>query len=531
MHQTSNSRRPPVARTAASLIASPALRAPAHRLPMSTPLLAPLLLAAGMALHVPAAQADTASISTPSITSTMWPDDPARAGGLPFTTFTSTGGPNNYITGLFSVGGGSYSLGVTYNSPGAGNIIYVLNSPFTPSSTAANITTQFSKFIVGKYSTATGNTLAGVNLASGQYYYLVVIGAGPVILLTLSGTGCVSFSSACVVNAINVASLSSNALAGAAWNDQLGSFDRISSRLEALRFAQGSTDTAPVAYAMDSMTGMAAGDVAPRQGLWTRAIGGDQSQSSNQAGAGYKGRAWGLAAGYDRALNEALTVGVALAYSTTNYGFQDQWSDQSARVKNTQFAAYASHDFRIAYADAMLGYSQQRYSVSRGYGANTGSFGGELWSARLGAGVPLALTPRTTLVPQARLDYGRMQQDAYSESGAAALTVAPRHAERLRSSLGAQLNYNMQIGKLKVQPYARAFWNHEFKNNGLVSSANLNGTDLTISGQALPRETYTAGLGATMLVNASFSALLGYDYDFGGGYKANTVKATARWVF
>lgn len=442
--------------------------------------------------------------------------------GPTFTTFTSYGGAGSaFSTGSFYVGSsGSYTF--TLTNLGAGQGFYILTGAFSPSATKP--ATPLSSFLYGVQDAT--RVSASVDLVAGrQYSFLLVFVGNPAFGFTVTGPGGVNLGGA--------AALNGNALALGQWNTLAGGFDRLGARLDALRFAEAGAAPPPAQASGDALTGMAASGAAPVHGAWMQAVGSELSQDTNAAGGAYSGHARGVAGGYDYALTPATTVGAAFGYTTTRYGFRDQFEGQSARVDDYQLALYASHDYGAAYTEAMLGYARQNYGVARNFGGTNGNFSGDTLAARLGGGVPLRVTGSTTLVPQARLTYGYLRQNAYTESGLAPLAVQANHAERLRATLGAQLNYVANVGALRMQPFARAFWNHEFKREGLVTGASFAtpGSDFTATGAALPRHTYSAGIGAGFLISARLSAVASYDHEAGGGYKSDTARLAARWVF
>lgn len=314
--------------------------------------------------------------------------------------------------------------------------------------------------------------------------------------------------------------------------------NQVAGRLGGLRLAEGSFSSPAFAAGGAIGTGLAAGDQKAKSGFWSKVYGVESRQEQKDGFAGYRGTGWGVAFGADREFSAGQVGGVALTYSDTSLGYRDQLSGNSSGVKSTQLSFYGTQDMGAYYVDGMVAYGQQRYNGHRDTGI-TGvahsSYGGDQWGLRIGAGYPLALSATTLITPQARLDWTSVKQRAYTESsgGAFALSVAGIAAERLRSSLGVQFDHDTHWGEVKAQPFGRVFWNHDFKSNGIDTTANFvgGGSTFVTPGQTLNRDTYSVGAGVNFFTRDNFSASIAYDVTLGSGYQAQSAQATARWVF
>lgn len=307
-------------------------------------------------------------------------------------------------------------------------------------------------------------------------------------------------------------------------NNLLMSFDRLSARMDAMR------------YAPSSGGGSGDGDLA--NGLWFKPFGGGLRQDSAAGFSGYDGSNWGLSGGYDYTFNTATTAGLAFAYTNTNIGYNDQQSGDSNKIDSYEISAYGTHNLGVAYLEAMASWSRQTYATQRNTflnGIANGSFDGDLWGARIGAGLPLAVYTATTLTPIVRLDWNHISQNAYTETDAGALNldVAAASTNRLRSSLGAQLNHDTKLLGFAVQPFLRAFWHYDFMNSGVSASSSFagGGAAFITPGQELDRYTGTVGAGMNVFTHNNFTGSVAYDYNVGSAYQSHTAQAQIRWNF
>ena len=301
-------------------------------------------------------------------------------------------------------------------------------------------------------------------------------------------------------------------------------FDRISDRLDGLRAAGG--DQGPSSTAQGA------------SGFWIMGNGVDASQGTKDGFAGYKNSGWGTAIGLDRRLQPGRYVGGALSYSSSSLDYRDQSAGDTAKIRNTQISVYATQAAGPAYIDAIAAFGMQNYDTTRNTGVTgiaAGSYDGETLGLRLGAGLPKALSPKVSVTPQVHLDWDRIKQGGYTESGGGplALAVATRSAKRFRGSVGAQLDFFSDKGDIKVRPFLRGFFHHNFSNDGLDASASFvsGGTRFTTPGQELDDNPYTLGAGVNIYSKKSFAAAVTYDGTFSGSYHSHVYEAKLRWMF
>ncbi len=320
-------------------------------------------------------------------------------------------------------------------------------------------------------------------------------------------------------------------------NVMTSTVDQVSSRLDGLRSADSGRYPLVLA-AVGDVRGIAAGGVPVTNGLWLKGFGVESHQGSRDGFAGYKSNGLGLAAGLDRRFAPGLFIGAALSYSDADLKYRDQLTGNSGDVSSTQMSLYGTQDMGRFYIDGMLAYARQKYDSSRNTGIAgiaVGSYDGHQWGARIGGGMPMALSSSLSITPQIRLDWDSINQDAYTETGGGplALNVASRSADRLRSSLGAQLDHDMAWGDVKTRPFLRAFWHHDFRNNGIDAAASFvgGGASFVTPGQKLDSNTFTLGVGVNFYTRSSFSASLAYDATLGQSYVAHVLQAKARWTF
>ena len=320
---------------------------------------------------------------------------------------------------------------------------------------------------------------------------------------------------------------------------QFATFDRLDGRLSDLRFAN-TGDSEDLfrqnSYAsLDNITGMGSSDAQARHGFWARTFGNQDNQGSHGDFSGYVGRGYGITGGYDLAVNSRLTVGAAFTTLEDDLHFIDAASGQTAKIGDNQLSTYGSYDFKPVYVDWSGGFAWQRYDTSRPSSTanSTATFKGNQWSAHVGSGWPLALSSSVAVVPQVGLDYSKLHEFAYTETGGdSPMTVYGKQYETWRTGLGAQINDLTYFRGVAVQPFAKLTWHHNFNANGLGGIASdATGSPLAYSTQALPANTIAGEIGAQFSFTRSLSAAMGYSLESAVRYKSQTAKIGLRYSF
>lgn len=292
------------------------------------------------------------------------------------------------------------------------------------------------------------------------------------------------------------------------------SFDQIDHRMFALR-------AAPV-----------------RGGSWVNAfeIVGSQGARNVSAGsyAGYKVKGGGLIAGVDRQVAPDTVMGAAISLTESDIDFRDQLSGNSLDFSSDQFSVYGSKSISKGFVEGSLGYGLQRYNGRRDTGTDVASTNvkGHQWSARVTGGVPYKLNNGILITPKVGLEWSRLVRRSYTESNTSSpMSTGALTANRVRSITGLTVGKQIRIKQVKVQPYLRTFWQHEFNNKGIDPVVTQNGLTVQISGQDLARNNYTVGAGINLLTTDALSVAIGYDHTIGDGLRTHALQATLQWSY
>ena len=275
-----------------------------------------------------------------------------------------------------------------------------------------------------------------------------------------------------------------------------------------------------------------------RHGVWGKIFGSNTLQDAKDGYAGYKANTWGMILGADSRVAPGTIVGGAFTYAATNLDQKDFMTGSGNDMESYLLTGYASRDFGLWNLDSMLSYGRQRYKSHRDTtvtGIANATFNGDQWAAKVSASVPYKINETMVLAPFASLQYNRIHQDGYRESGAGALnlTVKDTTAERLQSGLGVSLSGKKNFGSTSVLPSIHAQWLHDFKDDGIDTTASFEGGGAAFStlGQTINRNKLNLGgsLQFTMSKNAMLS--IHYEYEGASGYRSQTGKIVGQWQF
>lgn len=276
-------------------------------------------------------------------------------------------------------------------------------------------------------------------------------------------------------------------------------------------------------------------------GAWGGAIGGLGTIGASQPVGGLTYNLGGFATGLDRRVTPNLLLGVTAGYTNGT-----QWVSgfQGTGTSNTfQTGLYGSFTQGELYIDGLAGYAysdnqMQRLIAIPGLPSMTaqGRTGANQFFGQVEAGyrVELGGTAEAFLTPFARLQGATATQNAFSESGAGALSlnVAAQTTNSLRSVLGAQLGGAMDMGwRDKLAMQLRLGWSHEYADTGRPVTSAFAGAPavpFTTFGVSPQRDGILLGLSGSTVVADATSIFFRYEGDFSGQDASHALTAGVR---
>lgn len=322
----------------------------------------------------------------------------------------------------------------------------------------------------------------------------------------------------------------------AALGDALDSLSgQIHASSQALTFQQSQTVNRALS---DRMALLANQDKQVTTGLWGATFG----ASGKLAQSGYASAdtgMWGGQFGIDTRLGEHAIVGAALSYSDSKASFDRLGG--AAKGRDVGVSVYGRYAIPAAdtagnsnaYVAGRVGASTVSSTVNRVAlaGAEVENLQGEhtdrMLSAYAETGYAMKLSANVLLTPFAGISYDHLRRGAFAESGGSFGLVADSQSySQWVGQLGvrAESDFNWFAGRSTVQTYAA--WQHAMTDGKLdlqAAFAAAPGSNFTVQGIGLERNTGWSGVGISTAINRRVSWYANYDVQFGRGGLLNNL--------
>jgi outer membrane autotransporter protein len=290
---------------------------------------------------------------------------------------------------------------------------------------------------------------------------------------------------------------------------------------------------------LDANRGLSAGDAFfGDRHFWLKPFGSRADQSNEGGVAGFKANTGGMALGLDGSLSETLKAGLAFAWANSSVKGRSVVAPNSASVDVYQLVGYGTK--------ALPNGSELNFQVDFGRNNNKGSrtlaftnavaqskFNTIAFHAGGGWGKAIPLSDKTTYTPSIRLDYTRLRDESYTETGAGLfnLNVAARTMSQL--ILGGDVRFNHQISP-STQLSVNAGLGYDF--HGKTASVNsifagAPGASFATNGIRAEPWTLRAGMGLVHTTQRGTEITSRLDVDKRSGFRNATASVNARWSF
>ena len=302
----------------------------------------------------------------------------------------------------------------------------------------------------------------------------------------------------------------------------------------------------PVRVSLDesraSLTGLLAtpqDPAAAAHGIWMKGFAQRGQQDATGSVNAYEHSLAGLALGIDARFGKTFLAGLSIGRASNSVKADVDRSD--ADVTSMLYALYGSYFDQRIYVNGTLAWGRNDYATNRTIvvGPNatpvTSRHRGDVQSASLGAGT-LLRAGQSWLDPFANLQYTRLKEDGFAESGSGAgLIVDARTTNALISTIGLRwMRVFGAPGDATWTPEASLAWLHDFDRGGhLINAAYVDAPDasFSIAGQPVEKNGAVLGLGVTYRSTRGLATFLHYKGEFRNHYTAHGVIGEVRYEF
>lgn len=273
--------------------------------------------------------------------------------------------------------------------------------------------------------------------------------------------------------------------------------------------------------------------------LWGQLLGGRALRDTSAGADGYSANSAGLLFGADSHLSADLVGGLAFSWLRTySRGKSDSAGDRT-QIDTYQLTAYGTWrpSDGPAYLQGLAGAAYDQYGQTRSvdYLSSIASakYGGRQYQAKLGGGYDVPVGG-TTVTPVGSLQIIRVENDAYTESGAGGddWTVKRQGFNSAESELGGKLASGFDSDWGLVNGDLQVSWVHSFSDSPIATSAAAIVGPSFVSTTARPDADGTRLRAGIALSNSDHVTVrLEYDGDLRHDYRSHTGLLSVRSEF
>lgn len=178
-------------------------------------------------------------------------------------------------------------------------------------------------------------------------------------------------------------------------------------------------------------TGMSAGDgfALDDRHVWLKPFGSWVDQNDRNGVSGFEAETWGVVGGIDGVVNNDWRLGMAFGYANTSVDSNSRVAPQSSDIDIYQLIGYGSKTVaENTEINFQIDFGQNKNDGNRTIAfTNTvasSSFDSEAFHVGLGLSHQYPVDEKNTIVAAMRADYSRIENDAYTETGAGLLNLS-----------------------------------------------------------------------------------------------------------
>ncbi|MGB6229453.1 MAG: autotransporter domain-containing protein [Litorimonas sp.] len=255
----------------------------------------------------------------------------------------------------------------------------------------------------------------------------------------------------------------------------------------------------------------------------------------------YRGEGFGFTGGLDTALGPFHAVGVNLGFASTE--IEDVVGiDEPLDVTTVLAGLYAGYQSGALGVDAYLGggwnqfEQNRRLSVGDVTASSEGDWDGTHLTASLRTGYDISLGNRFWARPVVSLDYLRLSESAFTESGDVGFALAVEDRTSETGSVTGLLNFGAEFNGARtwIRPSVRVGYRNDFLSDPVLTSYRYAGVTDALLAETLSSDFPSSGVlvGFSLAAGSAFSSVaFDLDSDIRDGFVRHTGRIVVRLLF
>lgn len=245
--------------------------------------------------------------------------------------------------------------------------------------------------------------------------------------------------------------------------------------------------------------GLAAGDAFVDRHLWVKPFGSWGDQKNRNGAQGYDSKTYGVVVGVDAEISPNYRIGASFGYANSS-------ADSNNGLNSIDVDSYLISVYGTAnLSDNTSMNWQAGYSYHDNEGSRTiplvssvakSDYSSQGWQLGVGLDHSIELSETVTFIPGVRLDYDRIKDKAYTETGAGGLNLDVNSNSTEQLVLGLNSRFQFDVSETSTIN-ADIGVGHDFnaKQNSITAAYSGGGAAFTTQGIKPSKTLWNAGLG------------------------------------
>jgi outer membrane autotransporter protein len=285
--------------------------------------------------------------------------------------------------------------------------------------------------------------------------------------------------------------------------------------------------------------GMSSGDAfLSEKHFWLKPFSSWAEQENQNGISGFDANTFGIATGFDGAVNDKTLLGLAFSYANTNIDSKSDIAPNDLKTDTYQLVGYGSYNLdETTELNFQLDFGRNSNKGQRSiaFTSTEANSNYDSYTAHIGAGISkqMKLDDKNAFIPSVRIDYTRIKDEAYTEKDAGVLNLNVDERETSELLLGVDGKFTHKLSDFTTFS-VNAGAAYDFHNDkSSITSAFAGAPNATFVTYGIRPEAWqaTAGMGLLHQMQNGTELSVRYDAEYKTGFLNQTASLKARWMF